>query len=300
MRLDERADSLDLPGESLDVEGPVQDFRSLILHVQPRGKPLRFRCLGGRPERLFGQVALGQCLWNAMGALFRFAAQDVQVSLAEGVAGHGQGLVVGIDGLVVTAQPHQDTAQAFADGAVGVRLAAAVQLFDQFDCLAVCGDGLLVGVPVPGPVSGGGEIGDRPRGVGAAGVVMGEQLAVFEALASLGMLQGGTSTAVQLAAARLEHAVVGDLAGQRVLEHEGAHGDAVALPEELQPLQLLQPLLQRHVAVPDLRGQVERELAAEHCGHLDSRLLVGAEPVDPRGQHLLDRLRYGDARRAGG
>jgi hypothetical protein len=32
---------------------------------------------------------------------------------------------------------------------------------------------------------------------------------------------------------------------------------AVPLPEELQPFQLLQPRLQRHIAVPDFLGQVE-------------------------------------------
>ncbi len=71
------------------------------------------------------------------------------------------------------------------------------------------------------------------------------------------------------------------------------------LPEELQPLQLLQPRLQGDVTVPGLVGDVERELPAENRGQLDSRLLARGEPIDPGGKHLLDRLGHGDFRRAG-
>jgi len=60
--------------------------------------------------------------------------------------------------------------------------------------VTVEGDGLLVGIPVLGPVPGGREVGDRASGVGAARVVVGEQFAVLKAV-GLEMLQGGASPA---------------------------------------------------------------------------------------------------------
>jgi hypothetical protein len=70
------------------------------------------------------------------------------------------------------------------------RPAVAVYSFDQFGGAAVEGDGLLVGVPVPGPVPGRREVGHRVGGVGAVGVVVGEQFALLEAV-GMGMLEGG-------------------------------------------------------------------------------------------------------------
>ncbi len=58
--------------------------------------------------------------------------------------------------------------------------------------------------------------------MGAAGVVIGEQFTVLEALAGLGLLQDVADPAVQLPAARFQQAAVGDLTGQRVPEHERA------------------------------------------------------------------------------
>ena len=80
---------------------------------------------------------------------------------------------------------------------------------------------------------------------------------MLKALAGVGIRQGGAGPAVQFPAACFQHAVVGDLAGQRMREQEDSLRAAVPLPEELQPFQLLQPRLQRHIAVPDLLGQVE-------------------------------------------
>ena len=62
--------------------------------------------------------------------------------------------------------------------------------------------------------------------------------------AGLGFFQGGAGTAVQVAAARLQHAVVGNLAGQRVREHEDAPGGVVPLTQELQLLEFPQRRLQ--------------------------------------------------------
>ena len=69
--------------------------------------------------------------------------------------------------------------------------------------------------------------------------MVGQQFATLETLAGVGLLHGGAGLAVELAAARAQHAVVGDIPGQRVLEYEGSLDGTVPFAEELQVLQLL-------------------------------------------------------------
>jgi hypothetical protein len=102
-------DPADQPGVFFGVVEPVQDAHPRLLHGEPCRKPLRVRRIRCWPERLLGQIALGQCLLVAVGSCFRLAAPHVQVSLLQLTAGHRQGLSVGIDGRIELAQPPEDS-----------------------------------------------------------------------------------------------------------------------------------------------------------------------------------------------
>ena len=114
-----------------------------------------------------------------------------------------------------------------------------------------------------------------------------EELVLLVESVRIGALDRRAGARVERPATLFQEAVVGNVAGQRVLEHERPLGPSVLFMQELAPLELVQGREQRSITVPDTLDEVERELAPEHGCNLDGALVSGVELVDSCGQDVL-------------
>jgi len=124
---------------------------------------------------------------------------------------------------------------------------------------------------------------------------VGELLCVLLQPIRIELLDGESHDAVQRLAATFEHAVVGDVAGERVLEHEGELGMRRLLVDELQRAQLLDHGSQPVARLDDPSQQAQRKLASDHGTDLKRALGLPTEAIQARHQHFLDRPGYRDA-----
>jgi hypothetical protein len=82
----------------------------------------------------------------------------------------------------------------------------------------------------------------------------------------------------------------GYLVSQGVLEGVGEVGIEPGLDEKLGGLQAIETAVERVIReVGDRPKEGERHVLADHGRRLEQTLVLGREPVDPRGEHHLDR-----------
>ena len=97
---------------------------------------------------------------------------------------------------------------------------------------------------------------------------------------------------VQLAACAGQQAVVRDVLRQRVLEDDCGFVGARFLVQKLEPTEF--PQFQRILAAaPHSVQELERYFTTEHGGGLQDVLRSFRQPIDPRHNHALHRLRNG-------
>jgi len=122
-------------------------------------------------------------------------------------------------------------------------------------------------------------------------VVVGQQRGVL-VLGAAAPLEPLGEAGVEPGAARLRKTLVGDLAGQRVLDRVLAfagHRRAVPPPDEVALLEHGEVGRRPLDEVVDGPGP---EDTADHGGSLQRSLLGGRQQVDARGEHRLDRVRH--------
>jgi len=120
--------------------------------------------------------------------------------------------------------------------------------------------------------------------------MMREPLDLFRETVGVERLDRVDHARVQLAPALVEQAGVGDFLRQGVLERVDQLGDQAGLVEKLAVLEPLKgppnPFL---VVFDDLPKPREWDVFADDRRRLEQALVVGREPVDPRGEHCLHR-----------
>ena len=118
--------------------------------------------------------------------------------------------------------------------------------------------------------------------------VVGEHLVVLGESIRVQLLDGPPDESVQLPASLHEEGGVGHVLGQRVLEHVRQLGEAPALVDQLERGELaeevLGPLPDPGEAVHEATG----ELPSDHRRELERPLGRLRQPVDARGDHVLD------------
>ena len=135
------------------------------------------------------------------------------------------------------------------------------------------------------------EVLQRPLPVLGPREMVREHLVVLGETIGVELLDGRADESVQLAAPLDEQRGVGDVLGQRVLEHVGQLGEHAAARGSARARSARAG--SRRCA-PELGEAVDKapgELAADHRGELERALGRLGEPVDARGDHVLDRSR---------
>jgi hypothetical protein len=138
------------------------------------------------------------------------------------------------------------------------------------------------------------EVMDRPAPLLTPEKVISQDFVVLGKAVGVQLLDGQTNDAMQLAAAPYKQRVVGDAVGEGVLEHVGQLRKDPALVDQLDGLQLLQELLGPATDVGDPVEEAARELASDDRSQLQGLLGGLLQPVDPRHDHVLDRVGHDD------
>ena len=134
------------------------------------------------------------------------------------------------------------------------------------------------------------EILQRLAGVFGPREVIREDLVVLGEPVGIQLLDGLGDRAVQLFASVQKERVIGNLMGQRVLEHIGQFGKECLLVDQLDGLQIPQELLRSLTEVSDPVEEAAGELAPDDRGELQRLLGRIRKPVDPRHDDVLNRV----------
>ena len=130
----------------------------------------------------------------------------------------------------------------------------------------------------------------------AAREMVGELLGALLEAAGVDLFDHGADERVEPAALGLEERGVGDVLRERVPEDVLELIEAGLFVDQLDPLQLGEALLELILEVGHPAEEREAELPPDHRGGLHRALLRLGEPVEPRGDDVLDGVGHADRR----
>ena len=186
-----------------------------------------------------------------------------------------------------------------ADAEQGVsRPALVADPLQEGHCAAIVLERLLVRVQRAGRVAGRDEVAGRLLRLVRLDEMEGEQTVDLLERVGVELLERESGGAVEVAAAALEEAAVGDFPQEAVPEPVLGDGATSLLDDQIEPLQVGEDGAEPDVGSESLEER-HRERATDDGGDADEVAGVGCEPVEPRLQRLLDGRRERSARPPG-
>ena len=129
--------------------------------------------------------------------------------------------------------------------------------------------------------------------------MMGQRLVVLGDAVRVQLLDGQTDGAVQGLAALAQHALVGDVVRQRVLEHICQLRVQRLLVDQLQSAQLVDVDADPIAGLGDAGQQTQGELPPDHGGDLNGAARLLRQAIDARDQDVLNGVGHGDVAEVG-